>query len=58
VLYRNHRDEWLEFDAKLISPATSTDYIRDIEYYTKRIRLYFEKLEQMAAEWQAQAEQM
>lgn len=52
ALYRNHRDEWLEFDDKLISPATPADYARDIEYYAKRTRLNLEKLEQMAVEWQ------
>ena len=58
ALYRNHRDEWLEFDAELISPATPADYVRDIEYYAKRTRLNLEKLEQMAAGWQARVEQV
>ncbi len=55
ALYRNHRDEWLEFNPDLIQPATAEDYVRDIEYYARRTRLNLEKLELMAQEWQARA---
>ena len=48
AIFRNHRDEWLEFDPALITPATPDDYRRDIEYYAKRTRLNLEKLERLA----------
>jgi len=53
ALFRNHRDEWLEFNSDLIKPATPEDYVRDIEYYAKRTRLNLEKLEKLVEEWQA-----
>ena len=48
AIFRNHRDEWLEFDPALITPATPADYRRDVEYYAKRTRLNLEKLERLA----------
>jgi hypothetical protein len=52
AIFRNHRDEWLEFNPDLIKPGTPQDYARDIEYYAKRARLNLEKLENLAADWQ------
>ena len=54
ALFRNHSDEWLEFNAELIKPATHADYEQDIEYYAKRTRLNLEKLEKLREEWRAQ----
>ncbi len=54
AVFRNHRDEWLEFNPELIKPATSADYVRDIEFYARRTRANLEKLENMAAEWRVQ----
>lgn len=53
AIFRNHRDEWLEFNPDLIKPGTPQDYARDIEYYTKRAKLNLEKLEKLATEWQS-----
>lgn len=51
ALFRNHRDEWLEFNSDLIQRATPADYLNDIEYYARRTRLNLEKLEQLAQAW-------
>jgi len=58
AIFRNHRDEWLEFDVNLITSATPADYARDIAFYAKRARLNVEKLEKLATEWQARIEQI
>ncbi len=58
AIFRNHRDEWLEFDANSIAPAKPADYARDIEFYAKRARLNLEKLEKLAAEWQSRTERL
>ncbi len=58
AIFRNHRDEWLEFDPDLIKPGTPEDYARDIEYYARRTRLSLEKLEKLAEEWQARVERL
>jgi len=58
AIFRNHRDEWLEFNPDLIKPGTPEDYARDIEYYTQRTRLNLEKLESLATEWQARHERL
>jgi hypothetical protein len=51
ALFRNHRDEWLEFNPDLIQSATPEDYLQDIEHYARRTRLNLEKLEQLAQAW-------
>jgi hypothetical protein len=53
AIFRNHRDEWLEFDPNRIQPGTPEDYSRDIAYYAKRTRLNLDKLERLATDWQA-----
>ncbi len=58
AIFRNHRDEWLDFDPNLIKPGTPEDYARDIEYYAKRTRLNLDKLEKLAAVWQSRTESL
>ena len=49
-IYRNHRDEWLEYQDGLILPATREDYLRDVQLYIKRTSINLEKLNQLAAQ--------
>lgn len=48
-IYRNHRDEWLEYQPGLILPAARDDYLREVQFYIQRTTTNLEKLHQLNA---------